>query len=182
MIFVKYHPGVDAGAETEHLRQTAEPLSSFAGLDVLPVQRPAEIVNASAIGNAPILLGASLMFASMVSLALALGASVRQRRRELAILRTLGFSSGQLVGSLSWQASGLVAAGLVVGIPLGVVAGRSLWGIFAGQLSVVPRPDVPVPLIVALVTAALLVANAAAVLYGRGVRRLNPGEALRSQG
>ena len=66
VIVVKFHPGVDPGAELEHLRQTTEPLSSFAGLEVLPVQRPAEIVNASAIGSAPILLGVSLMLASMV--------------------------------------------------------------------------------------------------------------------
>ena len=119
MIFVHYRRGVNAASEIDRLRTSTRPLSSFAGLDVLDVQRPAEIVNATAIGSAPILLGSSLMIASMVSLTLALGASARQRRRELAILRTLGFSSGQLVGSLLWQASGLVAVGLLVGIPLG---------------------------------------------------------------
>ena len=182
MIFVHYRHGVNAATELDRLRTTTRTLGSFAGLDVLVVQRPAEIVNATSIGSAPILLGASLMLASMVSLTLALGASARQRRRELAILRTLGFSSGQLVGSLSWQASGLVAVGLVVGIPVGVVAGRDLWGIFAGQLSVVSRPDVPVPLIAALIVSALLVANTAAILYGWGARRLKPGEVLRSSG
>ena len=181
VIFVHYRRGVNAASEIDRLRTSTRPLSSFAGLDVLDVQRPAEIVNATAIGSAPILLGSSLMIASMVSLTLALGASARQRRRELAILRTLGFSSGQLVGSLLWQASGLVAVGLLVGIPLGVVAGRNLWGIFAGQMSVVSRPDIPVPLIIALIISALLVANAAAILYGSGARRLKPGEVLRSR-
>lgn len=182
VIFVHYRHGVNAAAELDQLRRTTRPLGSFAGLDVLAVQRPAEIVNATAIGSAPILLGASLMIASMVSLTLAVGASARQRRRELAILRTLGFSSGQLVGSLSWQASGLVTVGLVVGIPVGVVVGRDLWGTFAGQLSVVSRPDVPVPLIAALIVSALMVANAAATLYGWGARRLKPGDVLRSTG
>jgi ABC-type lipoprotein release transport system permease subunit len=121
------------------------------------------------------------MVASMVSLTHAMGASARQRRRELAILRTLGFSSGQLVGSLLWQASGLVAVGLLLGIPIGVVAGRDLWSVFAGQMSVVSRPDIPVPLITALIVAALLVANAAAILYASGARRLKPGEVLRSR-
>ncbi|MGZ4790445.1 MAG: FtsX-like permease family protein [Ilumatobacteraceae bacterium] len=182
VIFVRYRGGVNAAHQIEQLRTTTRPLSSFAGLDVLAVQRPAEIVNASAIGSAPVLLGASLMLASMVSLTLALGASARQRRRELAILRTLGFSSGQLVGSLLWQASGLLAVGLVVGIPVGVVAGKDLWSIFAGQMSVVSKPDIPVPLIAVLVVSALLVANAAATVYGAGVRRLKPGEVLRSTG
>ena len=182
MIFVHFRPGTNVRAEIDHLRQTTAPLGSFAGLDVLPVQRPAEIVNASSIGSAPILLGVSLMLASMVSLTLAMGASARQRRRELAILRTLGFSSRQLVGTLSWQASGLIVAGLIAGIPLGIVVGRDLWGVFAHQLNVVSRPDLPVVWIVVLIAAVLLVANVAAVLYGRGVRRLNPGEALRSQG
>jgi hypothetical protein len=182
MISVRFLPGTNVGAEIDHLRQTTAPLSGFAGLDVLPVQRPAEIVNATAIGSAPILLGVSLMLASLVSLTRAMGASARQRRRELAILRTLGFSSRQLVGTLSWQASGLIAAGLVAGIPLGIVAGRNLWGGFAHQLNVVSRPDLPLVWIVVLIAAVLLVANAAAVLYGRGVRRLNPGAALRSPG
>jgi MacB-like periplasmic core domain/FtsX-like permease family len=182
MIFVRFRPGTNGRAEIQHLRQTTAPLGSFAGLDVLPVQRPAEIVNATAIGSAPILLGVSLMLASMVSLTLAMGASARQRRRELAILRTLGFSSRQLVGTLSWQATGLITAGLIAGIPLGTVVGRDLWDVFAHQLNVVSRPDLPVVWIVVLIAAVLLVANAAAVLYGRGVRRLNPGEALRSHG
>ncbi len=180
VLFVRFRPGTNVDAATDHLREIMQPLTGFAGLDVLSVQRPAEIVNTGSIGNAPILLGACLMFASLVSFALAVGASTRQRRRELAVLRTLGFTSRQLVSTLSWQASTLIAVGLVVGIPLGVVAGRDLWGIFADQLDVVSRPRVPVPLVVGLVVAALLVANVTAVLFGNGARRLRPGAALRA--
>ena len=54
-IFIHFRSGTDEAAAIEHLRTTTKPLADFAGLDVLPVQRPAEIVNSSQIARPPVL-------------------------------------------------------------------------------------------------------------------------------
>ena len=53
----------------------------------------------------------------------ALVSSLRRRRRELAVLKTLGFSRRQVRATVAWQASTVAAVGLVVGIPLGLLVG-----------------------------------------------------------
>ena len=63
---------------------------------VVSVQRPAEIVNYRSMGSTPALLGAALAVGAVSALALTLIASVRRRRRDLALLKTLGFTRRQL--------------------------------------------------------------------------------------
>ena len=54
-------------------------------------------------------------------------ASVRRRRRDLALLKTLGFTERQLAATVAWHATTAVAIGVVFGVPLGVAVGRWLW-------------------------------------------------------
>src|SRR6202034_3941426 len=66
------------------------------GFAVLGVQRPAEITNYRTMGSTPALLGATLAVAALAALGITLIASVRRRRRDLAILKALGFGGRQL--------------------------------------------------------------------------------------
>jgi hypothetical protein len=179
-IFVRFHDGTDAKAEFARLRTTTKPLTGFAGVDVLAVQRPAEIVNSSAIGSAPVVLASALALGALVSLGLALANSVRRRRFDLAVLRTLGFTDGQLAATVSWQATATVVVGLLIGIPLGIVLGRTLWRVFADQLDVVARPSIPVLALTAMGALMLLVGNAAALLPAQRARRVNPAQLLQA--
>ena len=135
---------MDRSAATQRLARIGGRLSAIRstdGVQVLPVQHPAEIVNYRTMGTAPLVLAGLLAAGAVVALALSLAASVRRRSRELALLKTLGFVRGQLVAAvLIWQALVTVAIGTAVGIPLGVAAGRFLWTRFAGELYVVPQP------------------------------------------
>ena len=81
--------------------------------------------------------------AAVVALGLALVASVRRCRRDLALLRVFGFTQRQLAAAVAWHASIAAAVGVVIGIPLGVVLGRWLWILFADQIGAVPSPTVP---------------------------------------
>jgi ABC-type lipoprotein release transport system permease subunit len=83
--------------------------------------------------------------------------SVRRRRRELALLKTLGLIRSQLAAVVSWQASATAVVGAMVGVPLGVVLGRVLWTFFARDIGAVPQATVPVlqVVLVGLVTVAL---------------------------
>ena len=75
----------------------------------------------------------------------------------------------------------LTAVALAAGIPAGVVCGRLAWRIFSGQLGILPVTAVPALSFALLVTAALLLAVAAAALPGEAAARVRPARALRSE-
>jgi ABC-type antimicrobial peptide transport system permease subunit len=111
----RFKPLVDYGSTT-----IIEGLS----VGVLAVQYPAEIENYRSIGAVPAVLALALAVSAVVALGLTLAASVRRKRRDLALLRALGFVSHQLVATIAWQASVDGAIGVVIGLPLGVLFGR----------------------------------------------------------
>jgi len=177
-IFVRFRPGTDAVAEFRHLHQTTKPLAGFAGLDVLPVERPAEIVNSSSVGGAPVILASALALGALVSLGLALGNSVRRRRHDLALLRTFGFTDQQLSATVGWQATITMLLGLLIGVPVGIVAGHALWRVFADQLDVVARPSTPVVALLLVGALMLVVGYVAALLPARRARSVNAARLL----
>ena len=139
--------------------------------NVLPVQRPAEIVNYKSMGTMPAVLAGGVAAGTVAALGLTLVASVRRRRRDLALLKTLGFTRGQLAAAVAWQSTVVAVVGLVVGVPLGIAAGRWLWLAFARELSAVPDPVVPAASIALAAVAALVLANLVAAVPGRQAAR-----------
>ncbi|HEY5092856.1 MAG TPA: ABC transporter permease, partial [Acidimicrobiales bacterium] len=129
--------------------------------------RPAEIVNYRSMGTTPAILGGGLALGAVVALALTLIASVRRRRRELALLKTLGFVRRQLASAVAWQSSIAVSIGVVIGVPVGILLGRILWDLFVHEIDAVPMPSVPGPVIVLIVVGALVLANVVAAIPGR---------------
>jgi len=146
----------------------------------LPVQRPAEIVNYQSTGSTPVVLAAGLATGAVVALALALVATVRRRRRDLALLKTFGFTNGQLATTVSWQATFTALTGVAVGLPVGTVAGRQLWDLFARSIDAVPQPAVPLSLWVVGV-GALLLSNLVAALPGHVASSTPAAIALREE-
>ena len=106
---------------------------------------------------------------------------VRRRRREFALLKTLGFTRRQVSSSVAWQATTIGVAALAFGIPLGVVLGRWAWTTLADDLGTVAEPLVPVALLALVIPVVLLVLNLVAYLPGRMAARLRPAAALRSE-
>ncbi len=74
-----------------------------------------------------------------------------------------------------------MAAGALVGVPLGIALGRYLWDLFAGQISVVPEPSVPVGTVTLVVLGALAAANLVAALPGRAAARTPAAALLRAE-
>ena len=101
-----------------------------------------------------------------MALGLTLVASVRRRRRDLALLKTLGFTQRQLMAAVSWQASVAAVIGIVIGVPLGIIVGRWLWILFARQIYAVPQPSVPVLSVTLVSLGTLALANVVAALPG----------------
>ena len=129
----------------------------------------------------PALLASSLAAGAIVALGLTLAASVRRRRHDLALLKTLGFTHRQLAAALAWQASVAAVIGIVVGVPLGIVLGRWLWTLFARQIYAVPRPGVPVLSVALVALGALVLANVVAALPGRSAARTSTALLLRAE-
>ena len=75
-------------------------LSEFEGLQIGSLVRPAEITDYRAMGVAPLILAGALAAGAVASLWLTLAASVRRRRADLALLKTLGLTRRQLAATV----------------------------------------------------------------------------------
>lgn len=147
----------------------------------LGVQRPAEIVNYRSIGATPLILAAALALGALIALGLALVALVRRRRRDLALLKVVGFTNRQLSAAVAWQASVAAIGGIVAGVPLGIILGRQLWIRFARSIAAVADPTVPVIATSLVAVGALVFANLVAALPGRSAARTNTAILLRAE-
>ena len=148
---------------------------------MLPVQRPAQIINYGSLGSTPVLLGMALAGGAAVALAITLVTSVRRRRRDLAILKTLGFTRGQLAWAIAVQASVAAVIGCAVGIPVGIALGRALWDLFAGEISAVPSPSVPGGTVALIGVLAVTLAVLVATVPGRLAARTRTSQLLRTE-
>ncbi|MGZ4700112.1 MAG: FtsX-like permease family protein [Ilumatobacteraceae bacterium] len=182
--FVRLRSGVDQAAALRALDTVAQGMYTDSNHDgpvtVLPVQRPAEIVNYRSMGTAPTLLGASLAAGAVSALALTLIASVRRRRRDLALLKTLGFTPFQVAAAVAWQSTVAALVGTIGGVPAGTIGGRWLWTRFAEGIHVVPQPTVPVLPIMLIAVAAVALANIVAAIPARIAARTPAAALLRA--
>jgi hypothetical protein len=147
---------------------------------VLPAVPPPEVRDLSGVSGLPLILAFVLMLLACGIIAHTLLTSVRRRRRDLAILKTVGFVTRQVRATVAWQATALACAGLIVGVPLGLLAGRWAWLLFAGQEAIVPAPVIS-PLTLLAIPAVLLLANAIAAIPARSAARTQPAVILRSE-
>jgi parvulin-like peptidyl-prolyl isomerase len=142
---------------------------------------PKTVADFGGVDELPLVVSALLIAIAAAVLAHALVMAIRRRRRDLAVLKTLGFDRRQVFATVAWQATTFAALGLVVGLPLGVSLGRWAWTLFAEQIGVVPEPVTPLPLILLVVPAAVLLANVVALLPARHAARTSPALVLRAE-
>ena len=190
-VFVRLAKRVSAAAGLTDLQQIAAAANRAINADpratgndsvsVLGVQRPAQIVNYRSIGATPVVLAAGLAAGAVLALGLTLTASVRRRRRDLALLKTLGLTRRQLSAAIACQSTVAAVIGVVVGTPLGIVVGRQLWILFAHNLSAVPDPTTPLLSVVLVVLGALVFANLVAAFPGRTASRTPTALVLRTE-
>ena len=167
-IFVRLKSGVSPASGLPQLNRIAAATANLDndGVVVHSVEHPAEIVNYKTLGSTPAVLGAALAAGAVVGLALTLVASVRRRRRDLALLKTLGFTKRQLAATVGCQATVAVTVGVLVGVPLGIALGRYLWDLFATDIHAVPAPVVSVQALVLIALGAIALANLVALIPG----------------
>jgi len=142
---------------------------------------PSDVVNLERIRAIPRALAVFFALLGVLAVGHTLVTAVRRRGRDLAVLKALGLGPGQVWAAVAWQASLVVIAGLALGVPIGVAAGRWAWTLVADGVGVVNRPEVPLVGLAALLPAALLIANVVAAFPAWAAARTRPALVLRAE-
>jgi ABC-type antimicrobial peptide transport system permease subunit len=181
---LRYKPGTDLAAEAAMITKVLTSNGCPVGSCIVPAvadQRPGDIKNYASIRDTPLALAVVLAVLAVGTLAHVLLTGVRRRRRDLALLKTLGFTRRQVLGTVAWEASALAAVALLVGLPLGVVAGHWAWAVFASAAGVSTAATVPLATVLLAIPATLLAANVIAAAPGWEAARLRPALVLRTE-
>jgi len=147
---------------------------------VLPAVPPPEVRDLSGVSGLPLALALVLLALASAIIAHTLLTSVDRRRRELAILKTLGFVTRQVRAAVAWQATAIAGVSVLAGLPLGIAAGRWAWLLFADQTAIVPAPVISLLTLLAF-PAVLVLANAIAAVPARTAARTQPAVVLRTE-
>jgi MacB-like periplasmic core domain/FtsX-like permease family len=175
--YVRYAPGADLEAAGDSLRR----LPSGAVQEIGLPRPPPEVENLGRVGGLPGVLAGLLALLAAAALAHLLVTSVRRRRRDLGVLKSLGFVRGQVSAAVAWQATTVALLALAVGLPLGVALGRWTWSLLVDRIGLGAEPVTPGLALLAGVAGTVLVANLVAAGPGRAAARIRPAVALRSE-
>jgi ABC-type lipoprotein release transport system permease subunit len=145
------------------------------------IQRPSDIVAYDRVRSTPFVLALVLAVLASATVAHALISAVRRRRRDLALLATLGFTRRQISSTVAWQSTTVGMLALLIGVPLGIIGGRWAWGLLADDLGTLSEPRVPIVAIVIGIPVVVLLCNAVAYVPGRIAARTKPAVVLRSE-
>jgi predicted lysophospholipase L1 biosynthesis ABC-type transport system permease subunit len=168
---------------TDHTNLAAERKRVSDALEPLPHRvegHPADLADLERVSALPELFSGILTALAVILLVHTLVTSVRRRRRELAVLEAIGFVRRQVRTSVVVHAITLIGVGLLIGIPLGVVAGRTVWKGFAYGLGVASAPVVPLRLVGIAIAASLAIAALAALVPAWLATRRQPAFPLRT--
>ena len=176
-----YTPGANRSAVDVAIHRDVFDPSAPEATGVSGPSEPVEITRLRQTDWFPVALAALLAFLALAAISHTLVTGTRRRRRELAILKTLGFRQRQVRRAVAAQATVLVVVGLVLGVPIGLLAGTAIWRSVANGVGVANNPDIPSLLIAALVVIAIMAVNVVAYIPARRASRLRPAQALRSE-
>ena len=179
---IRLQPGTDpaaaAAALTSSVTRAGCPVGSCA---VVSDQRPADIKDYASVRDTPLVLAAVLIVFAVGTLAHVLLTGVYRRRRDLALLKTLGFARSQVLGVVAWEASAFAVVALLIGLPLGVLAGRWAWAYFANAAGAPADATIPLTAVLLAIPVTLLFANLIAAWPGWTAARLRPAAVLHTE-
>lgn len=156
-------------------------VAAGAVLNVGQLVTPAGLENLERTRDLPTVLGGFLVVLGLGALGHALSGTIRRRRRDLAVLRALGCTPGQVRVVVAWAAMTSAAVGAVVGVPLGVAAGRLAWQWIATSMPLVHVPPTAWPAVVLTMPAVFAVTLAVAYAPARSASTGRPARVLRAE-
>jgi hypothetical protein len=159
----------------------AREMPSQLPLTVSPVNHPAGVTSLERLRSTPTLLASLVAILLAAAVANALVMAVRRRRRDLAVLRTLGFTTRQVLQTVLWQASTVGVVAVVVGIPAGLILGRWTWTVLADRLGAIPVPAFAVVDLAIVVLGVLVLANLVGLIPGWRAAHTRTAAVLRAE-
>ncbi len=148
---------------------------------VEPADQPLELANLHNVRMLPTVLAIFLAVLGAVAVGHALFSSVYRRRRDFAILQSLGVTRGGVRATITAQATVVGLAGLVIGVPVGLIAGRAGWQAITNRVPLTFRSPLTVVAVIVVVPVALIVANVLAIIPARRASKAQPALVLRSE-
>ena len=143
---------------------------------------PTDLVNFGRVQDLPFLLGVALSLLALLTITHLLLTSVRRRRRDFAVLRSLGLTRRQVRSAVGWQARHAHGGRAVPRRARSASCAAGWPGrLFAHQLGILPVVVLPVLALGVLVAVALVLAVAVAAVPGESAARTPPAEILRSE-
>jgi hypothetical protein len=172
---VEFVPGRDRAAAVESLRR------DFHATTISRHDPPTAFRNVQEVVSLPVALAVVIATLAGGTLVHAFVSTTRRRRREFAVLKTIGFTHRQVRAVVAWQATAIAAVALVIGFPLGLALGRLGWRSVADQIGLVSGPATPALALAAIGVGAALLVNVMAAVPGRSAAHIRPADALRSE-
>ena len=176
---VRFRDGVDVDATTDRITRRMAERNAF--VEVEGIEQPAGVVDLERVRATPVILALMLAALGVATVAHALVTTVRRRRRDLALLKTLGFTRPQVSAAVACQASTVALVALLVGVPVGVAAGRWGWSLLAEAIGTIAEPVTPWVVVLLAVPGALVVTNLVAAVPAWLAGRTRAATALRSE-
>ena len=170
--YVDVAPGIDIEVASRELGEVVE---------VSPRELPPEVASLDRLGRLPAILGGFLALIALLAIGNALVLATRRRRRDLAVLRSMGFRPREAGSSILVMAGTIAACGVVVGVPVGAALGSVLWRGLAYSAAVPADTTIPFPVLAAVAAGFVVVVLLLAVLPARRAASLRPAAALRSE-
>lgn len=174
---VRLDPEAKARAAAIDLRHGAPP-GTAARLGLGSNSDASVIVNLARLRSLPFLLAALVGALAVLTLVHVMVTSVRNRRRDIAVLRSLGADRRWITAAVHWQATALALVPLALGAPLGLIIGRMVFEAFAGNVGAVPDASFPFLRLAGVLGGLVLLANVVAAVPARRARRLSPSRLL----
>ncbi|MEO8265273.1 MAG: FtsX-like permease family protein [Ilumatobacteraceae bacterium] len=141
---------------------------------------PSAIGNVARVRPIPFALAAVLGALVLLTLTHVMMTSIRARRHDLAILRSLGAPRAWITRVVHWQATAFTLVPVVIGVPLGFIIGRIVFSSFADSMGALDDAALPFILVFAVVVGVLALANVVAAMPARRARRLRPAAILQA--
>jgi hypothetical protein len=147
--------------------------------DVDPVTLPQDVVFLRDVRSLPVALAIFLIMLAIAAVGHALVTAVGRRRHDFAILRAVGFRPRQSAACIAALAGTVSLVGIVIGVPLGIVAGRLSWRWVASRTPLLYNAPIATAVVLLCIPATLLLANLLAALPARRAARIPTAEVLR---
>jgi predicted lysophospholipase L1 biosynthesis ABC-type transport system permease subunit len=174
-LYARFAPGADRAALVERLTEQLGPTN------VRTVGRTVTALNLQRVQDLPPQLADLLLLLALATVAHSVVTSVRERRRDIAMLKTLGFVRRQALSVVTAQATTFMTVALVLGIPLGYALGKWSWIALASRIGIVPAPATDAVALALYAAGVLVAANLVAVFPGRAAARSRVSVVLRTE-